>query len=170
MAVEFRIVFDAATAGYRDWPWVLLMAGLFVALVIWIIIDGRLGPRRGGGPRRAFLSISAVFVAAVTAGIAWTSFRDHAALRAALKTGRYQVVEGLVTDFRPMPREGHQLESFVIAGRFYSYSDFVRTAGFNNTASHGGPIREGLYVRIADVNGQIARLEIATLSKGGSGK
>jgi len=35
------------------------------------------------------------------------------------------------------------------------------TAGFNNTLSHGGPIHEGLRVRIADVDGAIARLEIA---------
>jgi hypothetical protein len=35
------------------------------------------------------------------------------------------------------------------------------TQGFNDSQNHGGPMREGLRVRIADVNGEIARLEIA---------
>jgi len=53
------------------------------------------------------------------------------------------------------------MERFVVNGHHYEYSDYVVSAGFNNTQSHGGPIREGITVRIADVRGKIARLEIA---------
>jgi hypothetical protein len=60
-----------------------------------------------------------------------------------------------------MPVTGHAMESFEVAGHCYSYSDYVVVAGFNNTQSHGGPIRNGLRVRIADIDGQIARLEVA---------
>jgi hypothetical protein len=52
------------------------------------------------------------------------------------------------------------MESFEVAGRRYRYSDFVLVPGFHTTTTRGGPIREGLHVRIADVDGEIARLEI----------
>jgi hypothetical protein len=78
-----------------------------------------------------------------------------------LREGRYSVVEGPVTDFIPMPYEGHALESFTVNGHRFSYSDNIMTAGFRNTASHGGPIREGLYVRISYSGNLILRLEVA---------
>jgi hypothetical protein len=53
------------------------------------------------------------------------------------------------------------MESFTVNGHHYRYSDSVVTAGFNNTQPHGGPIREGMTVRITNFGGQIARLEIA---------
>ena len=52
------------------------------------------------------------------------------------------------------------MEQFDIAGVSFSYSDYVITAGFNNSASHGGPIREGLPVRVCHRNGEILRLEV----------
>ena len=60
-----------------------------------------------------------------------------------------------------MPYAGHSDESFVVGGRRFSYSDFVVTSGFHNAASHGGPIREGLYVRVTYLGNLILRLEIA---------
>jgi hypothetical protein len=38
--------------------------------------------------------------------------------------------------------------AFHSPGVYFAYSDYVVTPGFNNTSSHGGPMREGLYVRI----------------------
>jgi hypothetical protein len=89
------------------------------------------------------------------------TFFDYWELRQALKSGDFKVVEGMVVDFVPMPYSGHAKERFSVNGRLYEYSDFAVSAGFNNTQSQGGPIREGLIVRIADVRGKIARLEIA---------
>jgi hypothetical protein len=43
----------------------------------------------------------------------------------------------------------------------FSYPDYTVTCGFNNTASRGGPIREGLQVRIHYVDQLILRLEVA---------
>jgi hypothetical protein len=78
-----------------------------------------------------------------------------------LREGRYSVVEGPVTDFVPMPYEGHAQESFTVNGHRFSYSDYSMTAGFRNTTSHGGPIRESLYVRISYSGNLILRLEVA---------
>jgi hypothetical protein len=74
--------------------------------------------------------------------------------------GDYQIVEGNVTDFKPMPYEGHQEECFSVQDKQFCYSDYVIAPGFRNTASHGGPIRSGLPVRIAFSGGSILRLEI----------
>lgn len=89
---------------------------------------------------------------------AWTYF-DRSEGAEALRTGAYSVVSGSVEDFRAMPYEGHAEESFVIAGRRFSYSDYVHTGCFNQTASHGGPIRSGQMLRVFYSDDCILRLE-----------
>jgi hypothetical protein len=82
---------------------------------------------------------------------AYTAFQRH----------NYEVVEGVVYDFHPMPYEGHQEECFSVQQQQFCYSDYVVAPGFRNTTSHGGPIRAGLPVRIAYSGGAILRLEVA---------
>ena len=60
-----------------------------------------------------------------------------------------------------MPFEGHSTESFTVAGHKFEFSDYQMTSGFNNTNSHGGPIKSGIYVRINALGNRIARLEVA---------
>lgn len=76
------------------------------------------------------------------------------------KVGGCEIVEGRVEHFHPMPSAGHDTERFEVKGVAFSYSDYILTAGFNNTSSHGGPIREGLPVRICYRDGEILRLDI----------
>ena len=52
------------------------------------------------------------------------------------------------------------MESFAVGGHRFSYSDYVVTSGFHNTASHGGPIHDGLDVRVSYLGNLILRLEI----------
>lgn len=80
--------------------------------------------------------------------------------RRAYERGSYFTVEGVVQDFKPMPYEGHQDECFRVRNQQFCYSDYVVQPGFRQSASHGGPIREGLPVRIAYYEGQILRLDI----------
>jgi len=83
----------------------------------------------------------------------------------AYRYGQYQTIDGVVTNFHPMPYSGHQNESFVINGIQFTYSDYVLVPCFNNTASHGGPIRDGIRVRIAYSGDCILRLDIADSSR-----
>jgi hypothetical protein len=78
----------------------------------------------------------------------------------ALSDGSAQTVEGEVMDFHPMPYEGHAMESFSVNGVHFEYSDAMHDVGFSQSASHGGPLRAGLYVKIAYVGNYILRLEI----------
>jgi hypothetical protein len=89
-----------------------------------------------------------------------TTYLKYRSLSRALQDGRAAVVEGPVEQFVPMPYTGHSMERFSVAGIRFAYSDYVITGGFNNTSSHGGPIRLGRFVRITYVGEDIVRLEI----------
>jgi hypothetical protein len=84
--------------------------------------------------------------------------------RSAYERGAYSTVEGVVHDFKPMPYEGHQDECFWVKNQKFCYSDYIVRPGFRQSTSHGGPIREGLPVRIDYYNGQILRLDVAAAS------
>jgi len=75
-------------------------------------------------------------------------------------SGKYSVVEGPVENFHPMPFGGHQNEWFSVHGLSFAYSSFDETPCFHSAASHGGPIRPGLNVRIFFTDGCILRLDV----------
>jgi hypothetical protein len=161
LAMNFEIVFDAAEAGYRQW-WFPTFGLIFVVIGLGILIYQRKNPSH----KRSVMShvFPYLFTGFAVFWVAFAfigTFSDYWQLRQALRSGQFEVVEGKVVDFVPMPPSGHAMERFTVNGHHYEYADNVVTAGFNNTQSHGGPIREGLIVRIADVRGKIARLEIA---------
>ncbi len=77
------------------------------------------------------------------------SIPDRIELREKYASKQYEAVEGAVTNFNPMPVTGHQSESFTLGGKHFEYSDYHKSFGFNNTASHGGPIyTNGQYLRL----------------------
>ena len=78
------------------------------------------------------------------------------------KAHRYFLVEGVVTHFHPMAYDGHgDEECFSVQSKRFCYSDYLATGGFHNTASHGGPIRAGIHVRLAYIGSMILRVNIA---------
>jgi hypothetical protein len=104
--------------------------------------------------------------AIVLMGLVWTYlafsslYPSYRAIRKEYLAGNFSVVEGAVEDFHPMPFEGHQDECFTVQGVQFCYSDYMVGRGFNNTSSHGGPIRAGLPVRISHSGNTILELEI----------
>ena len=79
--------------------------------------------------------------AAVFLIISWVSYLNmYNKTVGAYKNGQYEVVDGYVENFVPMPYEGHSNESFEINGVEFSYSDYEIQPGYNNTKSHGGVI------------------------------
>ena len=77
---------------------------------------------------------------------------ELANLKEIYKNNNYNIIEGIVANFDPMPYAGHKKETFEVNGIKFSYSDYVSTIGyrqvFRKTRSHGGPINEGVYVKI----------------------
>lgn len=147
------ILYDVSRTSYvesRDiLPW-------FLMIVLGILLLPRSDDRRyrigsifliGGG--LAFLLI--------TAGV---DIIQHRTLVERLQHGQYERVQGAITNFVPGSFDGHTQESFTVAGRTYTFSARASIAGYHDVQGPQGPLREGTEVRIADVDGTIARFEL----------
>lgn len=67
----------------------------------------------------------------------------------AISKNKIKIVEGKVENYHPMPKEGHDQEKFDVNGIHFEFSDYTLTdEGYHNAASHGGAIKQGLYVRV----------------------
>jgi hypothetical protein len=158
---DYTVVFDVTQEGYRQWTFpafglILVAAGL-VVLIYELLRSAHKFKKLNRIYPCIFIGLALLWT---LVSFAFT-FGDYLILRNTVRKGRCEVVEGTVSNFVPMPREGHAMEHFTINGHYYEYSDFQVTAGFNHTQSHGGPIAEGRHVRICDAGGEIARLEVA---------
>ncbi len=159
--MDYATVFDVTQTGFRQWSF-SAFGLIFVAVGLAMPTLMRIGFFRKSPPwmekwfPRVFLGFA----------IFWTlttfirTFADYQTAVDTMRSNRAQVIEGVVTQFVPMPYTGHAMESFVVQGVKFCYSDYVITAGFNNTTSRGGPIREGLPVRIWHLGGEILRLDV----------
>jgi hypothetical protein len=91
---------------------------------------------------------------------------EYAMVSVRLRTGHYTEVEGVIEDFTPGDPAGHGAESWTVeqGGRrfHYSYSPFRGFGvGYDHPTPPHGPLHDGAHVRLADVGGHIARLEVA---------
>ena len=153
---DYVVVFNILDSGYRQW-WFPAGGLLMIpfSLVIFSIIEGQRGKNLAHW-KLVFLTFSILW-----ALVAFTAtFVDYRNCSHALASDRASCVEGTVDNFVPMPYEGHSEEKFTVKGIPFSYSDYDVKAGFNNTSSHGGPIHQGLPVRIWYVGNEIVKLEI----------
>ena len=167
--MQYELVFDAAEAGYRH-GWLLCIPLVLAIAGTGLLVLQRTCPEvyynLPWSPnnvlfKQVFPWVYTSFAMMAGISVLTSTYGEYRRLRDALHSGRYEVVEGTVTGFVPMPWAGHAMESFCVGGRRYEYSDYEVSAGFNQTRSHGGPLDNGVRVRIADVDGVIARLEIA---------
>jgi hypothetical protein len=85
---------------------------------------------------------------------------QHRDLVTRLRNGEFENVEGVITNFEPGSFNGHRRERFTVAGRTYTFSSAEWRAGYHDVQGEGGPLADGIAVRIADVNGTIARFEL----------
>ena len=165
--MAFKTVYDAAQQGY-DWSLapIVVVGMIFVAsgavLVYAPDTAQRFLPSRGPLVRerpifsRSFFGFSILYTAIALA----VTLAQHWETQNLLRDPRLSVVEGPVTDFVPMPEAGHAMETFRVQGQSFSYSDFVVVSGFHNAASHGGPIHDGLNVRVTHVGDVILKIEV----------
>ena len=157
---QYDLIFDLSQAGSRQWPFGAIgIVFIAIGLVIGVIYS------RGSFKRGRFLRIALgwlpfCFAIYWTMGVFRTTHSEYATLLRAMGSGQVRYVEGPVENFVPMPYEGHANEQFEVQGKRFYYSDFDAGPGFNNTSSHGGPIRPGLRVRVGYVGGTIVRLEV----------
>src|SRR5262245_21536651 len=132
--MTYKTVYDAADQGV--WAYSFPAFGLiFVFLGLTMVMKPSLLDRAmpgglQGSARTAFRWVCLLFSIfwTVTSFSAIASQQKQAA--DALQGARFDVVEGVIENFVPMPYEGHKRESFDVAGRHFSYSDYIITPGF----------------------------------------
>jgi hypothetical protein len=161
--MDYQKVFDITEAGYKSWSFPAHGLILVAVGAVLVLLRRRLAGR--WGRHRRYVSVFTLlffgFAVFWTLTAFFATYFEYARLRQAIEGGRISVVEGIVGQFKPMPVTGHAMERFCVRDKCFEYSDYVITGGFNNTTSHGGPIREGLPVRVTFVGNTIVKLEIA---------
>jgi hypothetical protein len=160
--MSYRLIFDVCAAGYRNW-WIPGEAIAVAIIACALAVAWLLRPwKRRYLPGLVWLAL----VALVSGFTGVSSFRAthgrYASMCGALREGRFTTVEGPVSGFAPYDTAAqHAIEKFDVGDHHFSYNPRSHATGFHE-ASHGGaPIGDGLQVRIAVVEGEIARLETA---------
>ena len=160
-AMEFHQVFDVCAAGMRyDGA---VRDGVLVVIGVVLVggISIRLRLRRSSS---RYLAASGLGLLALVA-LLWVVngymdvVRSQRRLCSRLRAGDFRVVQGLVTSFQPQDSGGHLPESFTVSGVRFSFLSHSFQPGYNISRQDGSPIHDGAMVRIADIDGQIARLE-----------
>ena len=161
--MDYITVFDASDAPLKGIGFVI--PGLVVSLVGAVLVFRPKFVAAIGFVRAAkspiFNWLVLLFAIAWTVVVGGVTISRSLAASEAVNEGNCETIEGRVENFHPMPKEGHDTERFEVAGMSFSYSDYIMSSGFNNSASHGGPIRQDLQVRICHQSGVILRLAIA---------
>lgn len=107
---------------------------------------------------------------AIIFGVSWTLlvggglYAQHGQLQRALREGSFVRVEGIVYDRPPGGAEDAEGPSWVVdaggTAHWYRYDRSPLAVGYRRSAPGTGGLRNGARVRIADIGGRIARLEV----------
>ncbi len=156
-----QVIFDISQKGY---DWFPVIIGLFFVLVGITGLKSNIIPQTG----RASPKVAIIVGIIVSVGSFLFQFSNRQAYVTILRNGQASVVEGEIESFHPMPKEGHDSETFTVHGVSFAYSDFSVTPAFNNTSSHGGPLKGGMFVKVyyttsREFSGEYAILRIERL-------
>lgn len=161
-SLSYRVVFDVSRQLPQGW-WGFVLP---LAIVTVLIRFGRRDLMNRGRLIKSVLQRTrtatiwfAILLSFVIGVGTWTTYY---LFRSSLEHGNYRVVEGTVAEFVPEEWITKRPESFIVVSPAestrYSYSRAIGNQGLNDSHGHIG---NGVRVRIADVGGKIARLEVA---------
>ena len=156
--------FDLLERGYDGW---LISLGGIIAFCA-ILLMMRLRKMIVQKPPSPAQKISVYL--ALCSGLIWTAivlpwtYFTYADLADSYRGGMYQEVSGIVEKFNhSIPTERrNDSEEFEVNGVTFSYSESGFYPGFQHVRTAGGPIREGLPVRIRYIGDVIVRLEVCS--------
>jgi hypothetical protein len=151
-----QVVFDVANHGYTAWWFPAAGIGFMIISILLFRHERSERQNKRHWQTTFMVAFSTVWTVVALVGTG----REYLRARAARSAGTFQTVEGVVQDFVPEPYSGHAEESFKVAGIPFRYSDYVVTAGYHQSRSHGGVIEPGLHVRVGYLDGVILKLEV----------
>ena len=156
-SLNYHIAFDALHNGSQ------LAVCLFIPLLA--LVPGVVGwaLKRSHDPLCELKGNIFLYISIVSFGIsvigATISFAQYRQMKLALSSGDYQVTEGIVTDFVPMPPSGRPVESFRVGGSSFHYGSGWDSISFNSGWNHGY-IHNDAQVRITHKGIKILRVEV----------
>jgi len=158
----YRVIYDAAQLPFPAWP--VAAVGLAVAIA---------GAGLGAYLRRRNVTspvTRTIVTSAIIFGVSWSLlvggglYAQHGQLRSGLREGSFVPVEGVVYDSPRGPADGIVKGSWLVesgnTAHWYRYDRSPLAVGYRRTAPGTGGLRDGSRVRIADIGGRIARLEV----------
>ncbi len=103
-------------------------------------------------PNYKLLYLGILFVIVCTAFILQNFLKMYRTVIIPYANGQYEIVEGYVHNFIPMPPEGHSNEMFDIGDVHFEYSDNLIVLGYHKSKPNGGVIRgDGQYLKVGYV-------------------
>lgn len=159
--IQYRVVFDLLEVGYQHWGFALTGVVSVIA-GLGLLALGRTALKNSHPLLRETIPKAVIAVTVVFTLVAFLpTFLPYRSMRSALASGEAEVLEGIVSQFEIQRTATNQPERFELAGRTFAYSDYTMTPGFHQSRARGGPLKEGLRVRLAHIGGTIVRLEVA---------
>jgi hypothetical protein len=153
-ADSYETIFEL---GFRSFPWTRVIQPIIFLTVGLLLIPLF--------KSKNFYFIVGVFVASMASLFLLISLvnviPNFVKLRTAYVSGKSLVVEGIVQNFRPAPTIGPAKESFSVDGILFTYNALDDSPCFHNAPFRGGPVREGLDVRIHYYEGCMQRIEVS---------
>ena len=154
--MESQVLYRAA---FRfEWYWIVIPALLIAFGIVAIHFMKKVRKAKESGQIKDIVG-SGIAMAIGLSGVSFLLFYmlilipakigEYHATIGAFEKGEYEIVEGYVEDFHPMPYTGHDNETFRINDVTFSYSDYSDCFGYNNSRSHGGVITgDGQHLKI----------------------
>jgi hypothetical protein len=150
---NYQTIFEL---GFRSFPWAS------VGRLLIFIASGLLLARLFKS--KSLCVVVGLFVASIASLILLASLvvfvPNFIKQRSSYVSGKSSLVEGVVENFHPAPTLGPARETFSVHGILFSYNALDDMPCFHDAPLHGGPLREGLGVRIHYYEGCIQRIDV----------
>ncbi len=155
--MNYHVVFDASRNASELAIYALPPLGVLLAALIGWGFRGSSDPKEAlkGKMFLLFAAVGLVFSLVLLVG----NYSRYYRAKKALQAGDYQVIEGTVKNFVPMPSGGHSTETFDINKKSFRYGGGRGSIVFNSEWNHGY-IHNGVQARIAYKDEDILRIEI----------
>jgi hypothetical protein len=147
-STHFETSFDLSQTGYEGLKFILIcgLIGILCCIVAYLLKKRGLANNYKIVFVPAFLTLFFLY-----AGL--YRYPTYSYLKHLQDTQGYQTVEGHVANFQKMQKSPYnnnlmEQEYFTVNNIPFYYEPY-KTAGFHTMAIHGGPMREGLYVRMS---------------------
>jgi hypothetical protein len=157
------LIYDFAGQGFSDWWFLLLGLSLGLLGIVFFIGAYASFRRRTSVFNTLFCIGSAIFSVGWIGIGAYQTAQSYTLYRKLLDTrskGQETRIDGIVENFSPYNLQNHiSVERFQIDDHVFSYSPNEIRPGFRQTQERGGPIQNGLYLRVSFVGDTITHLE-----------